>query len=83
MIKLNSKNSILILAALVVLLLGATNFWLSKRNPLETKEPDVVKLETQSSSDETSDIEKDLEETDLSHLDAELNDIEAELSASD
>ncbi|MFC1726921.1 hypothetical protein ACFL0Y_00145 [Patescibacteria group bacterium] len=42
---------------------------------------EMVKLETQSSSDEIDSIEKDLQATDFSSLDSELIEIEAEISS--
>lgn len=80
MINLKSKNSLLILAAILVVLLAGTGYYLSKNKPLEITPRDVTKLTTQSSSDDVDAIEKDLNQTDLADLDAELTDIEAEFN---
>ena len=80
---MKKKNTILILAAILVILLGATAYWLSTsdygENLVFTRE--LKQIEKQSSSDEVEAIEKDLLETDLSGIDKELKDIEAELDA--
>ncbi len=80
---MKKKNTILILAAILVILLGATAYWLSTNgygeNLVFTRE--LKQIEKQSSSDEVEAIEKDLLETDLSGIDKELEDIEAELDA--
>ena len=76
---LKSKNSLLILALLAVVVLGAAGYLLSKQS-LEIS-PEIIRLNSQSSSDEVGAIEKDVEETDFASLDAELTDIEAELNA--
>mgnify|MGYP001578377416 CR=1 FL=1 len=75
---LKSKNSLLILALLAVVVLGGAGYLLSKKS-LQIS-PDIVRLNSQSSSDDVDAIEKDVEETDLTDLDAELTDIEAELN---
>lgn len=80
MIKVNSKNFLLILLTATLILGGIWYFLLKDKEPLVTPS-DITKLSSQSPSDETSAIEKDLEETDLTNLDTELTDIEAELNA--
>ncbi|MBI4153392.1 hypothetical protein HY503_00110 [Candidatus Woesebacteria bacterium] len=77
---LKSKNSLLILALLALIILASAGYLLSKKS-LEIS-PEITRLNSQSSSDEVDAIEKDLEETDFNDLDAELTDIEAELNAS-
>lgn len=46
-----------------------------------TRDPSLQKIESMSSSDETSEIEADLNATDFSNLDRELGSIEAEFEA--
>lgn len=46
----------------------------------EVTDATTAALEAQGTSDKVSEIEKDLKATDLSHLDKELEDIEAELT---
>ena len=79
MIKVNSKNFLLILLTATLILGGIWYFLLKDKGPLVTPR-DITKLSSQSQSDDTSAIEKDLEETDFASLDAELTDIEAELN---
>ena len=76
---LKSKNSLLILALLAVIVLGIAGYLLSTKS-LEVI-PEMIRLNSQSSSDEVDAIEKDLEETDFASLDAELTDIVTELNA--
>ena len=76
---LKSKNSLLILALLAVVVLAGAGYLLSTKS-LEIS-PDIKRLNSQSSSDDVSAIEKDIEETDFASLDAELTEIEAELNA--
>ena len=76
----------------IILIIGGLYLWgakLSKESAvLEEKAPEEIlaapdetfdSLETQGTSDEVSAIEGDLQTTDLDNLDAELQDIEAEL----
>lgn len=82
MIKINPNNKIIVLAALLVVLLGLTAYYLSMNNyniPQSLRAPEFLKIETQSSSDEVSAIEQDLEDTDIEGIDKELSGIEAEL----
>ena len=67
------------MALLAVVVLAGAGYLLSKKS-LEIN-PDIIRLNSQSSSDDPNAIEKDLEETDFASLDAELTDIEAELNA--
>lgn len=78
---MSNKNTILVLAAVSVILIAIT-LLLSKRESVEKVrfDSEIKQIETQSSSDEIGAIEKDLEDTDLSDLDRELQDIEAELN---
>lgn len=79
--KKQKENLFLILLASAVLLIGLVAIYLS-RVPAELAKPDIQtqRLSTQSSSDEISALEKDILNTDLSDIDKELEDIEAELS---
>lgn len=82
-LKQKADNSMIILAAVLVLVAGVTAYLLSLYNNRQpTFEEAVTKVETQSQSTKTEDIEKDLEETDFSELDKEVVEIEAELEAS-
>lgn len=83
------KNTLIILAALLIVLVLAVVILVkqgyklpllpSTENQFETE---IQKLETQSSSNEVGDIEKDLNSTDFKDLDKELEDIEKELDLS-
>ena len=79
------KYNFIALAAILVVALGIMAF--SLRPMVAQKEPtpqdiEISQIQTQSSSDETAAIERDLDETDLSSLDKELQDIDKELDAS-
>lgn len=80
----NKKNTLLVLAAILVVALGYMALQLSAR--LKYKAPAVPayeqqmrQIETQSDSDEVDAIEADLESTQTDSLDVELQNIEAEL----
>lgn len=79
---MNKKNTILVLAVALIFFV-AVAYWLSTsgyaENLLFTRE--IKQAQKQSTSDEIEAIEKDLQETDLSDIDKELEDIEAELNA--
>jgi hypothetical protein len=77
------KYFILVLSAilfvgLVYISLNAKGNKVNKSQPTYNQEIKII--ETQSSSDETDTIEKDLMETDLENIDQELDDIEKELN---
>lgn len=75
-----SKNLIIILAAGVILL-SAWVYYMSQVNQASVSESEreFRQVTQQSSSDETGEIEEDLEATDFEDLDSELTDIEAEI----
>lgn len=80
------KNFLLLLAALCVVLLGYMALNLAqqrsrKHTPLTETDKEIQQIQSQSSSDEIEDIEKDLIDTDLIDIDRELQDIEDELEA--
>ncbi len=76
---LSNKNTIIILASLVIVIsviivLAQKNF-----NKPSAYEVEVKELQTQSTSDDVNAIENDLLNTDLESLDSELLEIEKEL----
>lgn len=76
------KKGIIALLAILALVLGIFAYLFSTNtlvSPIKY-EKELAKVEQMSDSDDISDIEKDLEETDLDNLDSELSDIETELS---
>lgn len=77
-----NKNLLIILAAAVILI-SAGVYYLSQVNQgaIVDSDRDFREITTQSSSDETEEIEKDLDETDFEDLDKELPDIETELNS--
>ena len=79
--KLN-KNLLIVLAAGAIIL-SAWTYYLSQANRSATTDPEreFAELTRQSSSDDTEEIEADLEETDFEDLDKELVDIETELNS--
>ena len=77
------KYTMLFLAAVVFILMGImASLLIPKPKPQQPTqyEKELSQIQTQSTSDETDAIEKDLNETDLSGLDKELQDIETELN---
>lgn len=85
---ISKKNFFIILAGFVVIVLSIAVIS-AARKVKKTKEPspttfeqEIRQLQTQSISDETNDIEKDLKETDFSNIDKELQDIEDQFNAS-
>lgn len=80
---MKATKLVLILAAVLVIVLGAVSYLLSSgklvsRVPYESS---LNNIEDQSDSDEADAIEKDLNATNLSGLDSELGDIQKELEA--
>lgn len=57
-----------------------SSFQTSESGGKENLPADVAKLESQSTSDDTEDIKKDLLDTDLTNIDRELTDIDKELT---
>lgn len=75
------NKGILVLLSLLIIVLGFFAILISSNKlTSSTKyESDIKKIETVSNSDELSDIEKDLNETNLDTIDVELAQIENEL----
>lgn len=66
---------------IVILIIGG--IYVFKQNwdkPADTTPPTVDELKTQGTSTNLTDIKADVESTDIDNLDAELNQIEAELN---
>jgi len=68
-----------------LLVLGSGAYLLSSGKLVSNApyEKEITNLETLSSSNETSDIEQDLQNTDLNDIDKELGDIENEINTSE
>lgn len=79
--KLTEKKFLFILAAILVVAMGFMAITLgSKSEKTDTGiEEELTEINKQSQSDEISAIESDLNGTDLSNIDKELQDIENEL----
>lgn len=79
---MNKKNTILVLAAALIFF-TAVAYWLWSSKYVENLifSGEIKQIQKQSTSDEVEAIEKDLQETGLSDVDKELEDIEAELNA--
>ena len=82
------KWLLVVLTILALAAIGGVGFlWFSNQKLRQTKEvapspsPAVEYEAEETSSDEVSSIEADLQETDLSGLDQELDDIEAEIAS--
>ncbi len=76
---MNKKNTILILS-LAVVFFGVIAYLITTGG-FSSFNREINKIKKQSSSDEIEAIEKDLQATDLSDIDKELEDIENELEA--
>jgi len=79
----NKKNTLIILAATLVVAFGYMAMKLAERARYKTPatpsyESQLQQIESQSESDEVEAIEADLERTETDNLDAELQDIEVE-----
>lgn len=82
MLKIHPKNTLIVLAAVLVVTLGLLGYWLYLTNtkaPTTSVSPEIRKIQSQASSDEVDAIEKDLMDTDVEGIDKELSEIEAEL----
>lgn len=80
----SKKNFLIFLAAVLVVGLGFMAISLSGRYEPQTAtvDPEIQKVETQSSSDDVNSIEKDLDDTDYSGIDKDLQDVQNELNQS-
>ena len=79
MISLSNKNTIIILASLVIVISVVLVLIQQNLNKPAGYEVEIKDLQTQSTSDDVNAIEKDLLDTNLENLDSELLDIEKEL----
>jgi len=78
-----SNNFLMMLAAFLVIALGIMGYMIyTQDKTLKSLDKATFSLSKQSSSDETSKIEDDLEDTDFSNLDKEVFGIESEINAS-
>lgn len=71
----------MILAGALVIILGLTGYFLYAQSQKASQDPQSIKLEQQSDSDETDSIEKDLNETDFQNIDEESTSIETEIKS--
>jgi hypothetical protein len=82
----SKRNFLIFLAAMLVVGFAYMGFSLYQQNVRSKGTPDVMyqkelqMMREQSQSDEVSEIENDLGETDLENVDQELDNIEAELN---
>lgn len=79
-----SRNFILVLAIAIGVAISIIFYMRFQQAPTQDIlfQKEINEMKDQSSSDEIEDIEKDLEETDLSNIDSELQYIEKELENS-
>lgn len=77
---MTKPNFLLMLASVALVGLGSMAYVIYQQDQvLKNLDKSTVMLSKQSNSDETIKIEDDLEDTDLTRLDSELTDIEAQL----
>lgn len=79
MFTFSNKNTIIILASLVIVISVVLVLIQQNLNKPAGYEVEIKDLQTQSSSDDVNAIEKDLLDTNLENLDSELLEIEKEL----
>ena len=81
---MKEKRLVLVLAAILVIVLGATSYLLAsgKLTSRIPSESAIRDMELQSDSDEIEAIEQDVTDTDLEDLDKELADIKTEIESS-
>ncbi len=78
---INAKNMLMVLAAILVVALGVIGYvYYSQGVALGTMDKVTTTLQTQSNSDETDSIEKDLNDTEIDSLDNDLDSIEKEIT---
>ena len=69
------------LATILVFAMGLMALTISKRPPKVSQEDlEIKQIKTQSTSDNIESIEKDINDTDFSGIEDDLNDIEAEMN---
>lgn len=79
------NKSVIALLSVLVIVLAFFGYMLSNKklvNPMDNYKTEVGKIETVSKDSDNESIQKDLDETDLTTLDAEVTSIEAELNSS-
>ena len=77
---LDSKNTIIFLSAVLIILIGFSYFlFLNNQAGKLTVDQQTTQLNTVSSYDDTDSIEKELKNTDFTNIDKEMNDIESQL----
>ncbi len=76
------NNSFISLLAILVIVLAFFAYLMASKglDASKTFEREITKVESVSESNNVEDIEKDLKETDISNIDAELTLIEAEIN---
>lgn len=76
------NRGIIALLAILIIVLSFFAYLMSSKNLISPKtfEREITKIETVSEPDTVDAIEKDLKETDITNLDAELDQIEADIN---
>lgn len=81
----NKKNTIIVLASLLVVALAVMALSARNKKPVvltadQKLQKEVQQIKTQSNSDDVNSIQKDIDQTDLSNSDKELQNIDSELN---
>ena len=83
---LSKKNFLLLLAGVLVIAFGLMSLYLNDQKAMREREALQTQQEAMqpamSNSDSVSEIEKDLDNTDLESVDKELQDMEEEINSS-
>jgi hypothetical protein len=81
MIKLSNKNTLIILASLIIVISVVLIYLQRTASKPKSYASVINQVQTQSESDDVNAIEKDLLDTDFEDLDKELLEIEKELDS--
>lgn len=77
--KIAPKNMILFLSAVVLIMMGVSVYLLNKNQAQEARDLETKKIQAISPSSDSEVIEKEVNDTDFSDVDSEMNDLELEL----
>lgn len=77
--KIDSKNTILFLSVVVLIMIGVSVFLLNKNGEADEQNMEAKKIQSVSPSNETEVMEQEVNGTDFSQIDSEMNQMEVEL----
>lgn len=77
--KIHPKNTILFLAAVALIFMGVSVYLLDKNQKADLAAIESKKMQTLSPSSDTEILESEVNNTDFSEIDSEMNQMEGEL----